>query len=508
MTALSTEQTIAIIGAGTMGAGMAQVAAKAGHPVLLFDVAEGAAAKGIARTAKGLEKLVERGRMTAEDKDALIARITPVSALEDLAPAALVVEAIVENLDIKQKLFQQLEDICGEQVILGTNTSSLSVTSIGAALKRPERLVGMHFFNPAPIMKLVEVISGLATDAEIAETIYDTATAWGKHAVHARSTPGFIVNRVARPFYAEGLRVLQEAGAEAATIDAIMRESGGFRMGPFELMDLIGHDVNYAVTSSVHAAYYGDQRFTPSLIQKELVDAGFLGRKSGRGFFDYAEGAEKAAPVTAEVATAPTAATLIGNAPFADALVRMLEAANIKITREAADQADELVILVGEATLALTDGRLATQCVAEDEIDNLVLFDLALDYEKATRIALAPADQTSQQALQDATGLWQAMGKQVSVIDDVPGMCVMRTVCMLANEGADAVNQQVCNAEAVDTAMRGGVNYPQGPMAWADSIGLGVVVDALDNLMNIYGEDRYRVSPLLVRKVCAKGSLL
>lgn len=508
MSALSNEQTVAVIGAGTMGAGIAQVAAKSGHPVLLFDVAEGAAEKGLVHTDKGLQKLVERGRMTAADKDALIARITPVNSLEELAPAALVVEAIVENLEVKQQLFRQLEVICGEQVILGTNTSSLSVTSIGAALKRPERLVGMHFFNPAPIMKLVEIISGLATDKAIAEKIYDTAISWGKQAVHARSTPGFIVNRVARPFYAEGLRILQEGGADAATIDAIMRDSGGFRMGPFELMDLIGHDVNYAVTRSVHAAYYGDQRFTPSLIQKELVDAGFLGRKSGRGFFDYAEQADKVQAATADSVTAPQSVTLVGHAPFADALIRMLQAAGITVERESDDQEEELVILAGDAMLALTDGRLATQCAMEDRADNLVLFDLALDYEKATRIALAPADQTAPQALQDAVGLWQALGKQVSVIDDVPGMCVMRTVCMLANEGADAVNQQVCNAAAVDTAMCGGVNYPQGPMAWADSIGLGQVVNTLDNLMNVYGEDRYRVSPLLVRKVCAGDSLL
>lgn len=508
MAALSTEQTIAIIGAGTMGAGMAQVAAKAGHTVLLFDVAEGAAAQGIERTAKGLDKLVERGRMSAEDKDALISRMTPVSSLQALASAALVVEVIVENLKIKQDLFAQLEDICSDEVILATNTSSLSVTSIGANLQRPERLVGMHFFNPAPIMKLVEVISGLATDPEVAETIYETATAWGKHAVHASSTPGFIVNRVARPFYAEALRVLQEGGTDAATIDAIMRESGGFRMGPFELMDLIGHDVNYAVTSSVHAAYYGDQRFTPSLIQKSLVDAGFLGRKSGRGFFNYAEGAEKPAPATAEPADAPTAVTLVGDAPFADALVSLMEAANITVEREADEQTNDLVIIAGEATMVLTDGRMATQVAMEDELDDLVVFDLALDYEKATRIALAPADQASEQALQDAIGLWQAMGKQVSVIDDIPGMCVMRTVCMLANEGADAVNQGVCSAEAVDIAMKSGVNYPQGPMAWADSLNVARMVDVLDNLATVYGEDRYRTSPLLIRRVCAGKSLV
>jgi len=235
--------------------------------------------------------------MQEAERNALLARISIVDELAGLASAALVIEAIVEKLEVKQQVFAELENLCGDDVILASNTSSLSITAIGAGLVRPERLVGMHFFNPAPIMKLVEVVSGLATDSEVAASIFATAENWGKLAVHACSTPGFIVNRVARPFYAEGLRLLQEGAADVATIDAILRDCGGFRMGPFELMDLIGHDVNYAVTESVHAACYGDQRFTPSLLQKELVDGGFLGIKSGRGFYQHGDGAEK--PVAA-----------------------------------------------------------------------------------------------------------------------------------------------------------------------------------------------------------------
>ncbi len=528
MAALDTDNIVAVIGAGTMGAGIAQVAAKAGHPVLLFDVAEGVALKGVQQITKGLNQLVARGRMSDEEQQSLIARIIPVNQMTDLAAADLVIEAVAERLDIKQSLFRELEGLCSQQTIFASNTSSLSITEIGAALERPERLVGMHFFNPAPVMKLVEVVRGLATERSVAEAVFDTATQWGKKAVHTRSTPGFIVNRVARPFYAEALRVLEVGGANVATIDALMRDCAGFRMGPFELMDLIGLDVNYAVTCSVHAAYYGDQRFTPSLIQKELVDAGYLGRKSGRGFYDYREdiagdsGQSPEAPsnvgvrysdANAEILLAPPCepppmVTLVGDAPYAPVLIDLMNKAGIAVERETADQPDDFLIVCGEAILAQTDGRLATQAVAEDGVSDLVVFDLALDYAKATRIAIAAADQTSESALEEAIGFWQALGKTVSVIDDIPGLCVMRTVCMLANEGSDAVNQQVCSAEAVDAAMQFGVNYPKGPMAWADAIGTVNVATILDNLLSTYGEDRYRASPLLVRKAMTQRPFL
>ena len=498
MTALDSSQVIAVVGAGAMGAGIAQVAAKAGHPVLLYDVGAGAAQNGLDRIADGLAKLVERGRMDEIDRGALLERISIVHELAGLASAALVIEAVVEKLEIKQQLFASLENFCAEDVILASNTSSLSITAIGAGLARPERLLGMHFFNPAPIMKLVEIVSGLATDRGIADSIFATAENWGKLAVHARNTPGFIVNRVARPFYAEGLRLLQEGAAEAATIDAIMRDCGGFRMGPFEVMDLIGHDVNNAVTESVHAAYYGDQRFTPSLSQKELVDGGFLGRKSGRGFYDYADGADKPAPASCGEKGTADAVTMQGESPFKQALLNLCKEAGISVEQQ---PGDDFAIVCGDATLCLTDGRMATVRALEDDIDNLVLFDLALDYENTPRIAISKADNIDAAALDNAIGFWQKLGKQVSLLDDVAGLCAMRSVCMLANEAADAVNQQVCSEAAVDIAMRGGLNYPRGPLAWADAIGLDRVLEVLDGLGQTYGEDRYRPSPLLIRRV-------
>jgi 3-hydroxybutyryl-CoA dehydrogenase len=499
MGALSTDATIAVIGAGTMGAGIAQVAAHAGHPVLLYDAARGAVEQGIARTAKGLEKQVMRGKMSEHDRDALLARIRPAGDLEDFKPAALVIEAIVEDLEVKRELFKRLEEICGETSILATNTSSLSITAIGAALKRPQRLLGMHFFNPAPVMKLVEVVSGAATDESVAENVYATAAAWGKNPVHARSSPGFIVNRVARPFYAEALRALETGAADAATIDAVLKEAGGFRMGPFELMDLIGNDVNLAVTRSVYDAYFQDPRFKPSLLQQELVTAGHLGRKSGRGFYDYSQDAGPGSPGTAEPVPAPGSVTVLGELGPADDLTALIREAGIEVSREEGTG----LIRCGAARIALADGRYATARCAEDGIDNLVTFDLASDYRRASRIALAAADQTPVEALNDAAGLFQALGKQVSVIDDYPGMVVLRTVCMLVNEAADAVNQRICTAGDVDIAMQRGLNYPLGPLAWGDTIGAGRVLTMTDHLAATYGEDRYRASPLLRRRAAA-----
>ncbi|MBT3204807.1 MAG: 3-hydroxyacyl-CoA dehydrogenase PaaC [Gammaproteobacteria bacterium] len=503
MTALDTSKIIAVIGAGTMGAGVAQVAANAGHQVLLFDVAAGAAQKGIYNTARGLDKLVQRGRISQQQQDDLIARITPVDNIEELAPASLFIEAIVEKLEVKQQLFKQLEDIGGPEAILATNTSSISVSAIASALKHPERLLGMHFFNPAPVMKLVEIISGIATDSTFAESIYDTAKAWGKQVVHAKSTPGFIVNRVARPFYAEGLRLLQEAATTPATIDAIMRDCGGFRMGPFELMDLIGHDVNYAVTHSIFDAYYGDQRFLPSLIQKELVDGGYLGRKSGRGFYDYSDGAHKPEPETCEFCDSPKQVTIIGQSTIAEIFATLLTDAGVEVTRI---DGNEFALLSDNAILKLTNGQMATVRAVEENINNLLHLDLALDYAATSRLVISAADQAETSAVNEIIGLLQKTDKQVTQIDDIAGMCVMRTVCMLANEGADAVNQLVCSINAVDIAMKGGLNYPAGPLAWADSIGIENVLDVLDNLSQNYGEDRYRPSPLIVRKAAAGKS--
>jgi 3-hydroxybutyryl-CoA dehydrogenase len=501
VSALSTQTVIAVVGTGAMGAGIAQVAAAAGHTVKLLDNRPGAAEKAVAGIRAQFEKMAAKGKLTATDAKAAGERLIPVEQLADLADAGLITEAIVENLDAKQALYRDLEAIVGPDCIFGTNTSSISVTAIGAALKHPERLAGLHFFNPAPLMALVEIVSGLATDKAIAETLFATAAAWGKTPVHAKSTPGFIVNRVARPYYAEALRLAHEGAADYATIDACCREAGGFRMGPFELMDMIGHDVNFAVTNSVWRAFYNDQRFLPSLLQQELVDAGFFGKKTGRGFYDYREGAVRPEAQTEAAQTPAGKIVLIGESTATEALADRLQHCGLSFSR--APDSDGRIAEIGRAAIYVTDGRSATQRASESGIPNTVLIDLALDYDKATRLALSTAQQCEPLAASAAIALLQAAGFAVSRFADVPGLAVMRTVAMLANEAADAVNQGVCDAKAADAAMRLGVNYPCGPLAWADAVGLPVIRDVLANLGRTYGEDRYRISPLIQQCVFA-----
>lgn len=489
---LSTEKTVAVVGAGAMGQGIAQVAAEAGHPVLIFDAADGQAKAAVDKLTQVFARLVEKGKRTEDEVEAVLARVTPVEALKDLAPAALVIEAVVERLDVKQEVFGALEGICGEDAILATNTSSLSITAIARPLKRPGRIVGMHFFNPAPLLPLVEVVSGLSTDPEVADLVFDTAAAWGKSPVFATSTPGFIVNRVARPFYGEGLRIVEEGAADPAAVDACLREGGGFRMGPFELMDLIGNDVNYSVSAAVFEAFSYDPRYRPSVLQKEMADGGLLGRKTGRGWYDYADGAERPEPPEAETADIdpPEAAILLGDpGPWAGLFERLAEA-GLQIERQEDDCLFPLLDF-GPVILCPSDGSHA-EAIAEAEGKPTILIDLALDWKSAGRVALARSSHCPAEDFARVAALLQAAGLKVSPIEDLPGLIVTRTAAMLMNEACDALYKGVSDPEGIDTAMMKGVNYPIGPLAWADRLGHARVLEILDNLCDSYREERYR----------------
>ncbi|MFI9150901.1 3-hydroxyacyl-CoA dehydrogenase [Streptomyces sp. NPDC053367] len=496
MTALDLSSPVAVVGTGTMGQGIAQVALLAGHPVRLYDAAPGRAREAADAIGARLDRLVEKDRLTAAGRDAARARLEPAEDIAGLAGCSLVVEAILERLDVKQELFRALEDVVGDDCLLATNTSSLSVTAIGGALRNPGRFVGLHFFNPAPLLPLVEVVSGFATDVTSATRAYETARAWGKTPVACADTPGFIVNRIARPFYAEAFAVYEAQGADPATIDAVLRESGGFKMGAFELTDLIGQDVNEAVTHSVWRSFFQDVRFTPSLAQQRLVESGRLGRKSGHGWYDYADGAERPEPHTAEPARPPAYVVAEGDLGPASELLAMIREAGIQVREEEEDHGSRLV-LPGGGQLALADGQTSV------EFRDVVYFDLALDYRRATRIALSASQDTSSQTLSEAIGLFQALGKKVSVIGDVPGMIVARTVARIVDLAHDAVAKGVATEEDVDTAMRLGVNYPLGPFEWSRRLGRNWAYALLDDLHLRDPSGRYAPSLALYRHAYA-----
>lgn len=494
---------VAVVGSGTMGAGIAQVAAAAGHSVLLYDTRTEAVPLAIQSLRKTFEKLASKGKLSADAAEKAADRLRAATNLDELRSAGIVIEAIVENLDVKRQMFSELERIVDADCVFATNTSSLSIGAIAATLKRPGRLVGMHFFNPAPLMALVEIIGGTATDANLLSAVHATAVAWGKTPVYAKSTPGFIVNRVARPYYGEALLLLAEQVASPATLDAVMREAGGFRMGPFELMDLVGLDIGLAVSQSLFTAYFGDARYRPSFIQQDMVRSGYLGKKSGRGFYQYGEGAPVMQPETEAPAPKPERVMLPPTGRLADALEKRLAGSGVAVNRATSDRAGGESIVVGDATVAVTDGRTATQCAHELGRRNFVAVDLALDYMTATRVAIAMADTCDRRAYSSVIGVLQAAGLRVSCLKDVPGLAVMRTVAMLANEAADAVNQGVATASDVDIAMCKGVNYPRGPLNWADDLGLPAIQTALGNLAAHYGGERYRVSPTIRQLVWA-----
>ncbi|CAH0288642.1 3-hydroxyacyl-CoA dehydrogenase NAD-binding domain-containing protein [Chryseobacterium sp. Bi04] len=284
---------IGIIGAGTMGVGIAQVAATAGCKVVLFDANAPQIDKALSGLGKTLQKLVEKGKISQEKASEIRNNIVKGEVLQDLKDSNLVIEAIIENKDIKTKVFTELENYVSEDCIIGSNTSSISITSLGAELKKPERFIGIHFFNPAPLMPLVEVIPSLLTEQTLAEKIYNLMKVWGKIPVIAKDIPGFIVNRIARPYYGEGLRIVEENIATPEQVDEAMKTLGNFKMGPFELMDLIGIDVNFSVTTTVYKDYFYDPKYKPSLLQQRMSEAKLHGRKTGKGFYDYSEGAQK-----------------------------------------------------------------------------------------------------------------------------------------------------------------------------------------------------------------------
>lgn len=455
---------IGIVGAGTMGAGIAQVMAEADLHVRLYDLSSDVAEEARDAVRRRLQRKAERGVLDVERFEEIASKIVVTPELDGLASCDLIIEAVAEDIEIKSRLFRSLEGICRPDTVFATNTSSLSITEIAARVRKPERVVGLHFFNPAPVMKLIEVVSGLQTAPEVVSGMKAFATAIGKEPVVLPSTPGFLVNRIARPFYAEALRIREEGFASYPQIDAALSKGAGFRMGPFALMDLIGNDVNSTVTKSVFDALFHDPRFRPSLLQQEYVNAGWYGRKSGRGFYNYEEG----------VRTEPL--------QFVDPRAHSLKDFDIY-----ADRTE-----VSGAILAVADGRTARQR-SLDEGRPVILRDY-LDGNSSV-VSLARAPSVTDRDFDGVVGAIQSAGLDVMEIGDCPGLIVMRTLSMLANEAFDTVQNGVCGQDEADRAMTHGANYPRGPIAWARQIGLESIAKTLSNIRDAYGGDvRYRVS--------------
>ena len=469
--ALTTDVIVGVVGAGTMGRGIASVAAAAGHRVLMTDAVPGAIAEAKAELAGRMDRDVERGRLGRGAADARLARIQAAGELADLAEAGLVIEAIVEDLAVKHDVFGQLEAIVDADTILASNTSSLSITEIGAALARPGRVVGMHFFNPAPLLPLVEVVAAETSDPAVVECVRATAAAWGKTPVVCTSTPGFIVNRIARPFYLEPLRMLEEGAAPAQTDAAFT--AAGFRMGPFALLDLIGLDVNLAVSVSVFRQLSNNPRIPPSSLQTEMVDTGRLGRKTSQGFYAYPEGAPSFDVVEP---SGVTNVSVIGDLHHGGDLVDRLSAAT-KIESLPADDGPGRLVIDGHVVVAtpvpVPPGGAA--------------FDLVNDWTTTEAVAAAGAPQ----ALAAFAGAMDLCGVAVVPIEGTPGLVVMRTVAMLCAVAEEAAMAGVASRPDIDMAMRLGLNYPAGPFEWSARITTETIDEVLRALHDHYGEDRY-----------------
>lgn len=509
---------IGVVGAGAMGAGIAQVAAQAGLAVLLYDIGAGPLAAGLGRIRSSLDRFVKRGKMTVAESDAALRRIRTTASLGDFSSVDLAVEAAPEVLDLKLRLFQELDAVCRPEAILATNTSSLSVTEIAAATGRPDRVAGMHFFNPVPMMKLVEVVSGARTSPETAAAVAALAAAMGKAPVRAKDTPGFIVNRIARPFPGEALRLMGEGVAGARQIDRVARLAAGFRMGPFELMDLVGMDINFAVNKSVFEQYFYEPRFRPHPLQAQMVKAGLLGRKTGAGWYRYSGDDMVDGPAGAEFAGNPRPrlegieAVYVGGDP---AVAQLVAQAGYRLTRDPAE-ADLVVlgqirpnrVLEGfkQGAFILVDASVTTttEAAAHAAVPELVVgyggFPSVSDRQL---VEIAPGLLTAQEAWELATLFFHSLGRDTEVVQDGPGLIAPRLVACLANEAAFALMDSIATAADIDTAMKLGVNYPNGPLEWADSLGLDRVLAVLEHLYRHTGEDRYRPCPLLRKFVQA-----
>ncbi|MCO6056008.1 3-hydroxyacyl-CoA dehydrogenase [Pseudomonas sp. MOB-449] len=496
-------QRIGIVGTGAMGRGIAQVAAVAGLSVSLFDARPGAAAEACHTIAGELARQVAKGRITTGQASHAEACLQPVKHLGFLADRQLVVEAIVEDLEAKQALFRDLETHLAGDAILASNTSSLSITTIASACRDPGRVAGLHFFNPVPLMPLVEVIDGLATRPDISQRLVALVKALGHQPVRAKDSPGFIVNHAGRAYGTEALRILAEGVASPALIDSVLRDGAGFPMGPFELLDLIGLDVSLPVMESVYRQYYEEPRYRPHPLLRRMLAAGHLGRKTGQGFHVYAPGARSAPRSLQPVphgTTLPPIWLSADDDPGRQRLLPLLERLGARVECGDRPSPDALCLL---APL----GDDASQATLQRALDpaRVVAIDTLADLDRHR--CLMPTPLTRPELLSAAHALFARDGVSVSVIRDSAGFIVQRTLAGIVNLACDLAQQGIASVEDIDRAVRLGLGYPQGPLAWGDALGPRRVLRVLERIHALNGDPRYRPSPWLRRRAVLGASL-
>ena len=488
--------TTGIVGTGAMGRGIAQIAAQAGSQVLLFDTAPDAASKAISAITAVWDKLVEKGRLDSTQATLFKSRLKACASLAELSACNCIVEAIVERLDAKQALFKQLEGIVSPDTVLASNTSSLSITAIAGGMQHPQRFAGYHFFNPVPLMKVVEVIGGLKTDKTVCQRLTDYAKQMGHTAVQCADTPGFIVNHAGRAYGTEALRIVGEGVSDFATIDLILKDQVGFKLGPFELMDLTALDVSHPVMESIYHQYFEEPRYRPSVITAQRLAGGVLGKKVGAGFYEYIAGtrtepAQAATPLVAKIPPVWVSPRATRRAE----LLQLLKNLGAKIETGVSPSAQALTII---APLGFDCTTVAV--VERHDPARTIAIDMLID-DAATKRRVLMTNPATRDDMRDAAhALFARDGKAVSVIRDSGGFVTQRVVAAIVNIASDICQQQICSPADLETAVTLGLGYPHGPLALGDLLGPTNVLEVLFNMQTVYGDPRYRPSPWLRRR--------
>ena len=497
-------EKVAIIGAGAMGRGIAQIAAQAGSQVWLYDTQSEAISKARDAVFQQWDKLLEKGRLTPEAVAGYKSRLMGANSLQDLTRCELVVEAIVEKLDIKKNLFSDLEKVLAPSAVLVTNTSSLSVTAIASALQRPGQFAGYHFFNPVPLMKVVEVIAGLKTDPAVCQRLSEFARQMGHTPVQAQDTPGFIVNHAGRGYSTEALRIVSEGVADFATIDRILRDQVGFKLGPFELFDLTALDVSHHVIEAIYHQYYEEPRYRPNVITAQRLAGGVVGKKVGEGFYKYVDGAAQvpAEPPVPVVENIPPV-WVSPRATRRMELLQLLKDLGAKIETGASPSPEAL-------TLVAPLGFDITTVAVVERLDpaRTVGIDMLFVDASTQRRVLATNPATRADMRDAAHALFARDGKAVSVIRDSGGFVTQRVVATIVNIASDICQQRICSPQDLETAVTLGLAYPMGPLAMGNRLGPDSILEVLFNLQTVYGDPRYRPSPWLRRRGAIGLSLM